>query len=263
MRPWPELARKDSFWKSCRVKKSRKALKLVIILSTLSIYVRSINNISLMWSCFTLLYSQAIMRHISASGDLTTPEFSCVTPSKALKSTPVPLLSQTRISHYVWPLRKGPEVHKPVMNLVYSCDGTLIHYCRHAEIFEARHQNPWKKRGKGAAELYYIAYLSYFVISCLTKCDGLFCVIFISIGLFWLGFHYQPPCFKLSIIELYDTVENYWTSLLHFKMEYRYISSRSKELLELENQYSAGGLDPLPAFISRGKGVKIWVSIKS
>jgi ornithine--oxo-acid transaminase len=42
-------------------------------------------------------------------------------------------------------------------------------------------------------------------------------------------------------------------------MEFQYVSAKTKELLELDNRYCAGGLDPLPAFMSRAKGVKLWV----
>jgi acetylornithine/succinyldiaminopimelate/putrescine aminotransferase len=40
------------------------------------------------------------------------------------------------------------------------------------------------------------------------------------------------------------------------------LSVRAKQLLDLEGQYTAGGYDPVPAFISRARGVKLWVRLR-
>lgn len=42
-------------------------------------------------------------------------------------------------------------------------------------------------------------------------------------------------------------------------MELEHVSVSTKRLLDLEQQYSAGGYDPLPAFMDRAQGVKLWV----
>lgn len=38
------------------------------------------------------------------------------------------------------------------------------------------------------------------------------------------------------------------------------ISARTRELIDLELKYCAGGFQPRPAFFVRGKGAKLWVS---
>lgn len=41
------------------------------------------------------------------------------------------------------------------------------------------------------------------------------------------------------------------------------LSAKTRELIDLEYKYCAGGFQPLPAFFVRGKGCRLWVSIST